>query len=841
MKKRPIGNNETQTDAIISDRSFWQFLKSLRNALWRLLVYLDTLGLSLPGHKKARAQLEQETVDYFERKKILRGLRSARYVSQRGPIWLRPLLDFLSHLWERNRFWFLLFLKLVAGTSMISLPFALFFLIRGVLPVPSRVPVVLRPTLTTDTQGFSASFSPFMSVDGKIQTASSGALPRKIFKTEAFFLSSMEPLRLAAAQSYRPSVAGQSFLRFQVLADNTSAPKLQETCELTLSDERGETLFQGVFGTESPKGLLSSGLQRVFQSRFTPQFETQASGVPSIRVDVKRFPSLLQAKIRSVLPENLDKAEEKDKGKPSCSYFMTPPLFQMEETYPRSSGGALLIAVEGLGTLDGLSWEGESFAQHRVLHSNPDQSMSDLLSLDSRVSLPLQLARSGYATFYAGNLFRTDLSTKGFQTTLGLETPEYAARHVTEEFAEWLSEREGAGYFAVLKYDLLSPPYRPPFAKLNLKELFTHPFGLKREKTLRQGSLDALNEELNILKEHLHSQGRWENSDVVLTSNVPLHLSEKLWQKDLDTDRPSASRTFTGSTWEGDTRVPLFWKPSRARKTSAPSGVFTLPTGPSSHEDLAKVLADSLLSEQAQWPQRRQLALIGADEISALSAEKSGQLVKYTFPFRAQSISVATRGFPFRETKILAPEERFSAVGGPLDEQPLKKPESRKIQALREALFDLQFKEGKPVKLMSGSTPGKLELEIASRVGKGLSWRKLPDWAKIEKSTAGDQQTWKLTVHFPTNGVLELFWDLPEMIVLKSNVALVSVCQGTWNIPWTTAARWMESLHPCLLQEDRMNDLVRDSKSSSRDPAAGEGPANPLPAEAFKVNVSFFH
>jgi hypothetical protein len=834
------------------DKLFTQFLLSLRNTIWRIVVYLDALGLKVPGLRKARKELETETVAHFDRKKILRSLKSARFQTQWGPIWFRPIADSLFVFWELNRFWINFFAKLCFGVAIVSLPFALFVLIRGVLPVPERVSMNLRPTNSEGSNGFWASYQPFSPVEGSSQISTSGALPRKLIGTESFVLSQKNSLKLFASRTFRPSISGRSFVRLDLQAHPQAQNKDPEDCEITIKDEKSEELFRGVLTKDPARGRIASEARRLFQSRFTPQFDSLDEHSTRITVDTLKFPAQLILSVHSLRKEFFPD---------SCAFIVGAPTFQFEETFARKGTGVLIVVAEGLGLSDELpdDWQGRRFLKHHVLHSQRSESLNDLLELEEPTTLAQRFSNEGFATFYAGKLHRTDLNEKGFQTVIGLETPEYNARHTTEEFAQWMFDLNGSSYFATLKYDLLTPPYRPPFAKIDLLSLLKNPFGLKRERSLRNASNMALNSELSKLKQHMIAQNRWDSTWVILTSNAPLHLTERDWIQDqnIDNGLGSAARNFTASTWETDTRVPLIWKSpllvdeeNEATMTSGidQDGAKSIISFPTSHENFAFSLKEQVFSKknnlESIWPRHTLLPLIGEDEVAIIDYNEKTAAQKYVFPFRPQKVALATKGFPFREVKVLAPQERITTITNELNEVSLENIGSHKIQQFRQAMLKGHFPQGTPIKYVTYHQSVLVDQDFLGSEPNSILWAQVPDGLQlsaIEPSTQeimlqemNGQSTvhkiktkWKLKGTMPPNSILKMFWKEKEVFVKNSLPAKASLCGGAWLVSWATLLKLSADAHPCLLQEDRMKDLLDFRTFSLQSPAA--------------MAVSFFH
>lgn len=76
----------------------------------------------------------------IERQKLIRDIKGERFNFRVGPLWLRVAIDKIITCFQQNKFVILIFSKISISLICIATPVLLFILLRGILPVPERVP-----------------------------------------------------------------------------------------------------------------------------------------------------------------------------------------------------------------------------------------------------------------------------------------------------------------------------------------------------------------------------------------------------------------------------------------------------------------------------------------------------------------------------------------------------------------------------------------------------------------------------------------------------------------------------------------------------------------------------
>lgn len=112
----------------------------------RIALSLAIRGIELPGLDAIKKRIPQSALEVYERKVLIYEIKGERYSLQAGPIWIRKLIEKLKNYILRNKFWFLITIKTILATLIIAIPILIFILLRGVLPVPERVPYNISTT-----------------------------------------------------------------------------------------------------------------------------------------------------------------------------------------------------------------------------------------------------------------------------------------------------------------------------------------------------------------------------------------------------------------------------------------------------------------------------------------------------------------------------------------------------------------------------------------------------------------------------------------------------------------------------------------------------------------------
>lgn len=609
-------------------------VQALWQALWqaygRAVLFLASRGVHLPGEKSVRGSLASQTLSAYERRALVYELKASRYQFPVGPLWLRASVDGVLALWRLNRFWVALFFKGAFGAVFVSLPLGIFLLVRGVLPVPERVPAVpvagalaprtsmrtLRPYETVvDT--FPA-FASLVDAEGGLRRVTVrkdkegntpalltfGAAPRRREWVNAFLASESVPLTLEAHEDVRVSIEGRNRLRtpFFVLPSETrDSPQ----CRLELRDETGRLLVGSDFVPPRAPGALASRLALVFQSRFTPDFAVESVLARELFIDTDTLPRTLSMSVERTSQDGVPvRAESSDPSEAhGCLVALGEPVFEWSRVHATERRGLVIAVVEGLRAADvddarnapflaSLSREGAlTFRQHRVRSNIPDKNTLALLGSDG--ALVRSLNGEGYRTGAFGRFplentaFRKEF-LPGFDDAVELEAREYEARHITEEAAAWLGAHGEAPFFALAQYSTLLPPFRPPFSYLPFPETLLAPFGFAREVSFRRAMLRYVDGELQMLASKLKALGVWNDIDFVVTSNGALPLE----RRDFGglgnfPSRYRASLRLRGtSLLDAELRVPLVWKTAGGQ-----DGVTWNVGRPTFHDDLAVTLA----------------------------------------------------------------------------------------------------------------------------------------------------------------------------------------------------------------------------------------------------------
>lgn len=625
-------------------KALWQ---SLWQAYARAVLFLASRGFVLPGQAAARKTVAPQTISAYERRALVYELKASRYQYAHGPLWVRATVDVLGSLWQKNAFWVALLAKGTFGILFLILPLAVFLLLRGVLPVPERVPE-RRPALTLSARTSLRIERPYVAQMSSPEGMSSllalrndnetlrgisvrdlpeggglvqvtlGSLPRRLEKLRGFLLSESQPLSLSATKETRVAVEGLNRLRASWFAF-PSESREPVSCRLELLALGNDKPFVSAnFSSSPPLGGLASRLAALFLSRFTPDYAFEPVSQGELFFDTDALPSQITARVVRTLPAEATAAlrEEMAPHAPSteCLVFLGEPAFEWQSVSSSPRRGALVVVVEGLRPEDvenpedapflaSLARQGSfHFAQHRMSTDDPASNTAALLTASPwmqgagrEASLASALRAAGFRLGAFGTFSSASALFDGFDVQVSLEAREYQARHVTEEASAWLERFGEAPFLGVLQYSTLLPPFRPPFSTLPVLELVKGPFGFARERALRRGLLRYLDAEIQRLSARTKALGVWGGIDVLVASNgsLPFFMESFSDFKGFPREFRGAPRVRRSGLFEDALRAPLVWKP-------AESGVLNLAhrvERPTFQADVGRTLFSLLGSE----------------------------------------------------------------------------------------------------------------------------------------------------------------------------------------------------------------------------------------------------
>jgi hypothetical protein len=297
--------------------------------LWeRLVLSALVRGFRLPGSLSVENRLSQQRHDELERKILVREIKRSRQLVPHGPLWLGSRLESVLRYLERRRVLFQVGAKMAVALVVIVIPVTCFMIIRGILPVPSRIPFANSAThlprysnLRTD---WPYTVGPFVATQvARVQEAnllpmerfrgasvvpvlengappgltriSVGDFPARVESFRGFLVSERAPLRVFRQRSPRIDIAGQNRILVRTFLFPSS--DATERCRLEVRNQEGELLVASESGSQVVQVSSSTLLGKDFRERLTPQMLRRSGGVLEHSVETDDPPEALTVSV----------------------------------------------------------------------------------------------------------------------------------------------------------------------------------------------------------------------------------------------------------------------------------------------------------------------------------------------------------------------------------------------------------------------------------------------------------------------------------------------------------------------------------------------------------------
>lgn len=661
------------------------FKKFLYSTYTRLVIFLFIRGIHLPGINTIKRKMGG-SYQKFERQKLIHDIKCAQLHVRTGPIWFRLFFEQMIKFLQQNKFIIMIFLKIGISLTFIAIPIGLFVLLRGVLPVPDRVPYEIPGHKLNATSDLRVDF-PYTEENSKnqniIQNFGIGFLPFKLNIVRG--LSVTDEKDATIYSSFRDETSDSntqdSFLRIGYYLQPSPSSK-QVSCILQIFNQKNELLGQITEITPNIETNSKYSIRNSWRKAFTPNIIPSFGYIGETKIPLIKPPEQLILKTF-----NPNKTTTSRTTSPECNFIVSDFSFEHHVQKPLPRRGVILIIVHSLRTNTAydrrlmpklnkyIQNNGMMFLEHRVQSNQSDLSMLALItsqyltnpkkffkSEKSETFLPLSLQKLGYRVGAIGAFSTfTDIVSKedghdiGLHNAIAAELPRYEARHITELTGQWLEKYGNAPFFLMLYYYGMENPFKPPSEQLNLLQLLQNPFGLNQKKQLYRGLARYFDNELNLLFQKIQTLGILENTDIIITSDHGVQLDQHKWNLLLSNNRSNevenaAYATSGHSLFDEEIRVPLMIKIAGHKldqnlKINTPSAQIDLfPTlyglmgGQSGNINALglnfapALLADNTTEEIKDILSQRHTLLINSNEYSGLLAWDIGKIsqpVKY--------------------------------------------------------------------------------------------------------------------------------------------------------------------------------------------------------------------
>ena len=311
-------------------------LKVLRLSLvyfyGRFALALAIRGINLPGLNAIKKRMPTSALGAFERQVLIYEIKSERYFFRIGPLWIRKLIDKISFLFAKNKFWFLIVVKATSAIIIIAIPILFFILIRGILPVPERVPYKnINNKLSTnsnlkvdwlytervqqsnnyiisenkkynfinpnDSRGVSITPVLENNIPSGLLHFGIGYYPIKFNLVRGFLVSENSDIEINKLKNVPIEVEDGNKLRIQYYLFPTKDKNMHQ-CKLELFDENGNMLTNLIEDTPQKISVRSAtSIKTAWNERFVPNSTPNYGNLGEFIINLKIPPKKIIAKV----------------------------------------------------------------------------------------------------------------------------------------------------------------------------------------------------------------------------------------------------------------------------------------------------------------------------------------------------------------------------------------------------------------------------------------------------------------------------------------------------------------------------------------------------------------
>ncbi len=366
--------------------------------LWdKWVIYAITQGLALPGLRGARSRLSDEDRASLERRVLVREIKGSRLLVQSGPLWLRRLVAGPVMVFVRYRGLAALFLKVLVGAFVTVLPVGFFVLVRGILPVPSRVPFaepafhlpqqsqlrtdwpytngrqvgVVQPLNLVPPGVFRGGEISWLDADAfpfGLVKVGLGQLPGRLQEFRGFLVGEGAPVSLVRVGKYPPEISGKNRLLLWLWLFPSEERDTQ--CRIEMRDDAGRTLLAVESGVPSLKGPAPTGFWDNFRERLMPASVSVAEKIQEFSIELDSLPSQLSLRsvrvgdsvpVEEAVHERFFSAADLDRRSPRwasfpardlsdsrCVYAVGRIAYERSVVHSLPKRGLVMISVDGL-------------------------------------------------------------------------------------------------------------------------------------------------------------------------------------------------------------------------------------------------------------------------------------------------------------------------------------------------------------------------------------------------------------------------------------------------------------------------------------------------------------
>lgn len=312
-------------------------LKALKLSLFyfygRIALALAIRGIKLPGLNAIKKRMPPSALGAYERQVLIYEIKGERYSFRSGPLWIRKFIEKSSYFFAKNKFWLLIVLKSTIAIFIIAIPILFFVLIRGILPVPERVPynnvtsklnsnsnlkvdwlyteISNKNNNIIDNEFYNyinpenargVSITPVLEENAPLGLIHFGIgyYPIKFNLLRGFLVSDKATLTVNKNKNTPIEVEDGNKLRIQYYLFPTKDNQIHQ-CQIQLTDETGRIITNYIENTP-PKNVVRSpfSLKTAWNERFVPNSTSNFGNLGEFIINLKSPPKKIIAKVTEV-------------------------------------------------------------------------------------------------------------------------------------------------------------------------------------------------------------------------------------------------------------------------------------------------------------------------------------------------------------------------------------------------------------------------------------------------------------------------------------------------------------------------------------------------------------
>ncbi len=376
-------------------------LKRIQSICDGIILYFSLKGLSLPGLKGARTRLTPDHLAAIDRQILVREIKGSRALLGQGPLGVRRMRGGIETFFLHYRGIVGLLLKILAGSIVILLPIVTFVIVRGILPVPTRVPFI-EPSVVLPHVSVLKTVWPYTNSETAVADApeivnyilsgqargtqvsldsdsgtipglvrfSVGDYPSRVREFRGFLVSENAGVTVPRLSNFGAEVLGRN--KLLVWTHLLPAQESLSRCRLEIRDDEGKLLVASEAESVRKTSLSQPTLGTQFRERLLPASFSRGDAIQEFAIDLDRLPKALHLQVFRVGENGFDDADShytflskteisrvapqwlnvssrvRDVSRGACVYGVGRFAYEKQLVRPSGRRGIVFVVVDGL-------------------------------------------------------------------------------------------------------------------------------------------------------------------------------------------------------------------------------------------------------------------------------------------------------------------------------------------------------------------------------------------------------------------------------------------------------------------------------------------------------------